>query len=429
MYEPILIALNFFLLFFIIKKNKSNYYIISPALIYYFIWTLALSFYYLKIIPFGDIDKSTFFLISSASIIYFLGYLLSIIFIKVKRVNKNKINNNIYLEIEAYKKIIGFGGIISTAISFFGLIMFLSKIGAIFALDFAVKYLNVVDDIILNTRIGIAGYLIYFVVPAFIFNYISFLALNRNKFILLLIVNLITVAANTRRSLFFFSLILLFILNYYLIKNLKSFKKEIKYKSIIITILMALMVLIYFSFIQISLYKSFVNIQKDNSLKYALYDMIAYLSGNIAVIPYYIEMNYNSGVFLGYTFYSIYAILNNIFPESIKMPYFMNEFVNVPIKLNTVPYFIYWYFDLGYLYMFIMILFVGFISEWSYKKFIHSPNFFNAIVLSYLCIFSFLSIRENIFMNSIFFWFSLFLILLFWKIKNNLWVYKRMFAI
>jgi len=332
--------------------------------------------------------------------------------VRIKKVNKNclfYINNN-----RLFKWLIALN-----LLAFIGFIAFLIKLSNNFSLLYLLQHLNVANLEIESLHEGLTGYLKLLAVPALILCEIAFLESRRKVLIWFFLIDFLTLVGTTRRSIAFFAILSMMLITYYWSWATEGISLKMtrqKFKLFMPWGISIFGILTYFSYIQTSLKKSLLYDSQYFTVRLPAWvnDIFTYATAGIAAIPAFLKMNFRSNVPLGYSLRPIYVMLNNFFPFAIPIPYFVREFVKVPVTTNVVPYFMYWYFDFGFVYMFIIIFLIAFLSERIFVKFLNTSNPFLLVVSSFFGTGFILSIRQNIFLT-IYFWYFLAIIYIAFK--------------
>ncbi len=371
----------------------------SPASLYFLTWVVALVLYSTRIVKYKDINFVQYMLIMSSIIAFATGSIMGI------KNHRHKLHN---CSIDDNKLLHWF--IFLSVLSVIGSIVFTHKLLNSMSLPFSLKYLGILNYIIETSHMGIWGYLRILASPASLIYELYVLRTKHWTLFVVFLMDIIILAMSTRRTLFIFTLLSMFMLWFYyniLIDRIHSGissrafnKKLLAYAVLIITL-----IIVYFSFLQFSLHKSIYFNKQYFSIQFPPFvnNMIIYITASIAAIPAFMRMNFVSNVSFGYTLRPLYVMLNNFFPN-ITIPYFVQNFVAVPVPTNVVPYFMYFYFDGGIIYMIFVVFLIAYLSERFFIKLVYTKNLFFLITNSFLAVIFILSIRQNIFL-SIYFWY------------------------
>ena len=401
-----LLAFTYLCLYFLVRRLT---YKSSPASIYFLIWTIVLFLYSLRLVRYEDINVVQYNLIFGSGFAFFLGSILGRFSFSSKfEVNKKNrpfcIDNNRLL-----KWIIGLN-----LLAIVGFIAFLIKLCDGFSLFYLLQHLNIANWRIENLNEGITGYLRMLVVPALDLCEIAFLESKRRVLILFFIIDFLILFSSTRRTLAFFAILsFVFIYYYWYLRKEKVSFKMTKQNAKLFAFgsILAFGLVMYFNYIQIALKKSISYNSQYFTIRLPIWanNILTYATASIAAIPAFLRERFASDVPFGYSLRPIYVMLNNFFPSSVPVPYFAREFVRVPVTTNVLPYFMYWYFDFGFIYMLMIVFLMAFLSERFFAKFLNTSSPFLLVISSFFSSGFLLSIRQNIFLT-IYFWYFVIII-------------------
>ncbi len=385
----------------------------SPSSIYFLTWTTVLLLYSMHIVKYKDINATQYVLLVGAGLSFLCGTIFSRIFIDPK--NKNVRRDQ--FEINDNKLLKWF--ITLSTLSMVGLLLFLSKLFSINTIAYFSQHLNILNFEIENIHFGVAGYLEMLAVPSVILYEIYFLKVRRAKFVFILFLDFLPLLLTTRRSMLVFTVLSMLIVHFYWTSMTNGSHVQLpkrKVKQFLFYVVVVIAVIVYFTSLQHALFKSVSYNPKYFTvhLPDAMNDTITYLTGGIAAIPAFLKLNFKSTLPLGYTLRPIYTMMNNFLPSLFPVPYFVREFVSVPITTNVVPYFLYFYFDGGFIYMTMIIFLLAYMSERIFMGFLQTLNPYSLVLSAFFTTGFILSIRQNVFITS-YFWFCVIIIYVVFK--------------